>query len=149
MIRKQLLPVVLIAAALLAACGSYALRAAPTAAAVSGGRVSVDGGGAYTNVTPAQLVEMLKGKDFFFVNTHTPYEGEIEETDAFIAYDETAQLLSEYPADKSAEVVLYCRSGRMSAIAAAELAKAGYTNVWNLDGGMAAWEQAGYKLVSK
>ncbi|MBI3176442.1 MAG: rhodanese-like domain-containing protein [Chloroflexi bacterium] len=91
----------------------------------------------------------MKSIDFFFVNTHTPYEGEIEETDAFIAYDETAQLLSEYPADKSAEVVLYCRSGRMSAIAAAELAKAGYANVWNLDGGMAAWEQAGYKLVSK
>ena len=147
MFRKQLLPIILIAAALLAACGSQS--AAPTAAAVSGERVSVDGGGAYTNITPAQLAEMLKSKDFFFVNTHIPYEGEIEETDAFIAYDETAQLLSEYPADKSAEVVLYCRSGRMSAIAAQELVKAGYTNVWNLDGGMAAWEQAGYKLVSK
>ncbi len=147
MIRKQLLPIVLIAAALLAACGSQS--AAPPAAAVSGERVNVEGGGAYTNITPVQLAEMLKGKEFFFVNTHIPYEGEIEETDAFIAYDETAQLLGEYPADKSAEIVLYCRSGRMSAIAAQELVKAGYTNVWNLDGGMAAWEQAGYKLMSK
>ncbi len=92
---------------------------------------------------------MLKSKDFFFVNTHIPYEGEIEGTDAFIAYDETAQQLDSYPADKNAKIVLYCRSGRMSAIAAQELVKAGYTNVWNLDGGMVAWEQAGYKLVSK
>ena len=147
MIHKQFLPVVLVAAALLAACGSQS--AAPTTAAVSGEEVNVDSGGTYTNITPAQLVEMLKSKEFFFVNTHIPYEGEIEETDAFIAYDETAQLLSSYPADKSAEVVLYCRSGRMSAIAAQELVKAGYTNVWNLDGGMVAWEQAGYELMSK
>ncbi len=147
MIRKQLLPAVLGAAALLAACGSQS--AVPTAAAVSGGRVGVDGSGAYTNITPARLVEMLKSKDFFFVNTHIPYEGEIEGTDAFIAYDETAQQLDSYPADKNAKIVLYCRSGRMSAIAAQELVKAGYTNVWNLDGGMVAWEQAGYKLVSK
>ncbi len=88
-------------------------------------------------------------KDFFFVNTHIPYEGEIEETDAFIAYDKTAQQLNSYPADKNAKIALYCRSGRMSAIAAQELVKAGYTNVWNLDGGMVAWEQAGYKLMSK
>lgn len=39
-----------------------------------------------------------------------------------------------------------CRSGRMSAIAAANLVGLGYTNVWNLDGGMAAWEQAGLEI---
>ena len=147
MFRKQLLPIILIAAALLAACGSQS--AAPTAAAVSGEEVNVDSGGAYTNITPAQLVEMLKSKEFFFVNTHIPYEGEIEGTDAFIAYDETAQQLLAYPADKNAKIVLYCRSGRMSAIAAQELVNAGYANLWNLDGGMVAWEQAGYELMSK
>jgi rhodanese-related sulfurtransferase len=34
----------------------------------------------------------------------------------------------------------------MSEIAADELVSLGYTNIWNLDGGMAAWEQAGYDL---
>ncbi len=38
---------------------------------------------------------------------------------------------------------------RMSAIAAEELVKDGYANVWNLDGGMAAWEQQGFPLKEK
>jgi len=34
----------------------------------------------------------------------------------------------------------------MSAIAAEALVKGGYTDVWNLDGGMIAWEEAGFSL---
>jgi rhodanese-related sulfurtransferase len=37
----------------------------------------------------------------------------------------------------------------MSAIAARALVKHGYTDVWNLDGGMIAWERAGYPLLRK
>jgi rhodanese-related sulfurtransferase len=34
----------------------------------------------------------------------------------------------------------------MSEIAAEELTSLGYTNVWNLKGGMVEWQQAGYSL---
>ncbi len=34
----------------------------------------------------------------------------------------------------------------MSAIAATELVSLGYTNIWNLEGGMVSWEQAGYSI---
>ncbi|MGH7461812.1 MAG: rhodanese-like domain-containing protein [Longimicrobiales bacterium] len=132
------------AISLLAACSAQST----TPAASLGVPVIVEGG-EYTNVIPTQLVEMLKSKDFFFGNTHIPYDGEIESTDAFIPYDETAQRLSEYPADKNAKIVLYCRSGRMSATMAQELVKAGYTNVWNLDGGMIAWEKVGLPLKGR
>ncbi len=37
----------------------------------------------------------------------------------------------------------------MSATAARELVKLGYTDVWNLDGGMIAWKQLGYPLLDK
>lgn len=146
MISRRVLPLALIITALMAACA--APSTAPAAGSPSGDPVNVEGG-MYTDIAPAQLADMLKSKDFFFANTHIPYEGEIEQTDAFIPYDEITQRLSELPDDKSARIVLYCRSGHMSAIAAEVLVKAGYTNVWNLAGGMIAWEEAGFSLKGK
>ncbi len=57
--------------------------------------------------------------------------------------------MSELPADKNAKIVVYCRSDRMSTIAVEEWAKAEYTNLYNLEGGFVAWEDAGYKLLLK
>ena len=94
---------------------------------------------------------MLKDKDFVFVNVHIPFEGNIANTDLSIPFDQISapENLSQLPADKNAEIVLYCRSGRMSAIAAEELVSLGYTNIWNLAGGMVDWEQAGFEIQNK
>jgi len=114
---------------------------------VTGETVTVTGG-SYQNVAPAELNTMLKSKDFVFVNVHIPFAGNIANTDLSIPYDQisTSENLSQLPADKSAKIVLYCRSGRMSAIAAEQLVALGYTNIWNVAGGMADWEQAGFEI---
>ena len=112
---------------------------------VVGERISVDGG-FYTDASVAELQAMLANKDFTFINVHIPFEGDIAQTDLSIAYDQIEQNLDKLPPDKDAQIVLYCRSGRMSAIAAETLVDLGYTNVWNLAGGMAAWEQAGLEI---
>ena len=106
-------------------------------------------GQAFQEIDPQQLAEMLKNKDFVFINVHIPYEGEIEPTDLFLPYDEAAQLVSELPKDKNAKIVVYCRSGRMSRIAVQEWSNAGYTNLYDLVGGFRAWEDAGYPLITK
>jgi phage shock protein E len=112
---------------------------------VTGEEVSATGG-SYQNVTPAELHTMLKEKDFIFINVHIPFAGNIAGTDVSIPYDQIEENLSQLPSEKNAKILLYCRSGRMSQIAAEQLVALGYTNIWNLKGGMAEWQQAGYEI---
>lgn len=103
-------------------------------------------GGTYKHITADDLSSMLKNKDLILINVHIPFAGNIAGTDLSIPYDQIEQTLSQLPADENAKVVLYCRSGRMSEIAAEALVLLGYTNVLNLKGGMVGWEQAGYDI---
>jgi rhodanese-related sulfurtransferase len=126
-----------------AACGT-----APPASdgdAVLGYAKNADG---YADITVEQLAELVEKEEVTLVNVHIPYEGELPNTDLFIAYDEIADHLDELPA-KDAPIVLYCRSGGMSTSAAQELAELGYSNVLEVDGGFNAWKAAGYELLQK
>lgn len=147
---KRKLWFMLIIALLLAACGGETVKqTAPVSSKpIPGQKVAVSGG-EYINITVSDLQEMLKNKDFVFVNVHIPFEGDIDKTDLSIPYDEIDGQLGKLPAKKDARIVLYCRSGRMSSIAAETLAGLGYTNVANLEGGMVAWEQAGLPIEGK
>jgi rhodanese-related sulfurtransferase len=133
----------------LAVSGEAPGRAGPSEAKVESRRVPVDGGGHYTDVTAAGLAKMLARKDFPLINVHVPYAGEIEGTDLLLPFDQVGRSVVKLPTDKNAKLVLYCRSGHMSAIAARSLVGLGYTNVWNLEGGMIAWTDAGYRVVHK
>ncbi|MBI2868318.1 MAG: rhodanese-like domain-containing protein [Chloroflexi bacterium] len=124
---------------LLAACG----RGAP--GLTSEREVGVDGK-SYRVVTAARLESMLDSKDFLMVNVHIPYAGEIPGTDLFIPYNDIERNLEKLP-DKSAKIVVYCRSGMMSDIAAKTLTRLGYNGITDVEGGMVAWEEAGFRLV--
>jgi rhodanese-related sulfurtransferase len=145
---SHLIRLALVSAFLLivAACGGS--QSAAVDLGVETQVVPVDGG-TYTDVTVRGLVDKLQTKDFVLVNVHIPYAGEIDNTDLFIPFDRIAQNLSQLPSNKDAQIVVYCRSGGMSAISATELVRQGYTNVWNLDGGMNAWTAAGEPLLQK
>ena len=45
--------------------------------------------------------------------------------------------------DKDTELILYCGGGYRSALAADNLGRMGYTNVYSLAGGWKAWKEAG------
>jgi rhodanese-related sulfurtransferase len=51
-------------------------------------------------------------------------------------------IVQTYP-EKDTELILYCGGGYRSALAGDMLQKMGYTNVWSMDGGWAAWQEAG------
>jgi len=139
-----LLAVVAIGFVALGGLGSTAVSSAVTGETIHRGT-----GGSWTNVTPDRLAQMLQTKDFTFVNVKTPYIGEIDGTDLYIPYDQLAAGASQLPQAKEAKILVYCRSGAESAQAAQTLLSLGYTNVWNLDGGMNAWQSSDRTLVQK
>jgi hypothetical protein len=114
---RSIVITMLVTLLLLAACNSPA-ASSPTVDVI-GNQVSVSEGN-YTDVSVNELQAMQAKKDFTFVNVHIPFEGDIAGTDLSIPYDQIAQNLDKLP-DKTAKIVLYCRSGRMSAIAAETL----------------------------
>ncbi|MDX1566986.1 MAG: rhodanese-like domain-containing protein [Longimicrobiales bacterium] len=103
-------------------------------------------GGEYRNIAPIELRAMMEQDDPSVINVHIPFAGNIPETDQSIPFNEIGENLDQLPEDKDAPVVLYCRSGPMSVRAATELVGRGYTNVYNLEGGMVAWSSAGLPL---
>ena len=137
--------VVVVLGWVLSACGDGSTTATDSGNDTVGTQIEVEGG-AYVDITPAVLRSWLADKDFLLVNVHIPYEGEIDPTDKFVPFDEIERDRDAFP-QGDAKIVVYCRSGSMSATAARTLVRLGYTDVWNLDGGMIAWEEAGYPLV--
>ena len=50
--------------------------------------------------------------------------------------------------DKSKTYAVYCHSGRRSGIAVGKMSDAGFTSLYNLDGGIQVWQGAGLPLVT-
>lgn len=113
-----------------------------------GERVAVPGG-AYWSISVDELQRMLAAEEKpLLVNTHIPFQGDIQGTDVSIAFNEIAEHLDLLPDDKDAPVVLYCRGGPMSVRAATTLAGLGYTRIYSLNGGFNAWSRAGLPMVN-
>lgn len=103
----------------------------------------------YTDLTVQELQALLADSDPQLVNVHVPFEGDLPNTTMSIPYDQIGVHAEHIFVDQEAPIVVYCRSGRMSAIAAAELARQGYTKVYNLVGGFNAWTAAGLPMAEQ
>ena len=101
----------------------------------------------FIDITVEQLARSMPNKNFTLVNVHVPDAGNLPDTDLSIPFDRITENLDKLPG-KDAPIVLYCRSGGMSTQAAAALAAAGYTQIYELDGGFNAWKDAGHRLAT-
>lgn len=57
------------------------------------------------------------------------------------------ETLTKLPKDKNAKIVVYCSLGVRSEIIADKLIREGYTNVYNLYGGIFEWKNANFKVI--
>ena len=60
---------------------------------------------------------------------------------------ELPQRLGELEKAKSKAIIVVCSSGKQSVKAAAELKKAGFSEVYNLEGGVTAWQAQGLPIT--
>ena len=96
-------------------------------------------------VSPQEFANLAKNENAFVIDVHTPEQTHIVGTDAFIPFDQIQANQNQLPTDKLTPILVYCRSGRMSAQASKEIFDMGYINVYYLEGGTDIYKE---QLVS-
>ncbi len=108
--------------------------------------VSVAPATAAKSIGPDLFAKAMAEPNRITINVHVPYEGELPGTDLAIPFDQISARAEQLPASRTTPLAIYCRSGRMSRIAATALAQLGYRDIVELDGGMIGWQQTGRAL---
>lgn len=122
-----------------------------TLIAVSVLALSACGSSNYTTQNAADFASTISEPNVVVLDVRTPAEyasGHIAnainiDVESGMFEDDIASL------DKSKTYAVYCHSGRRSANAAKIMAKAGFTTIYNLDGGVTAWASVGQQLVTQ
>ncbi len=97
-------------------------------------------------LTIQQVVEKQKrGEKFHFVDVREDCEWEAGRAKGaqHIGKGAIERDIESLIPDHGAEIVLYCGGGFRSALAADNLQKMGYTNVYSMDGGIRGWRELG------
>lgn len=128
------------------ACGSEA--GTPGAEAAGGASATSSAPSVTALLDPTGFAAAVAEPGRFVLNVHVPDEGAITGTDAAIPYDRIGEGATELPQDTDTPIAIYCKSGRMSAIAGTALRQLGYTDVVELRGGMDAWVASGRPLLA-
>jgi rhodanese-related sulfurtransferase len=97
-----------------------------------------------TNISPQEVKQRLDaGEKLHLIDVREPYENaEFNIGGKLLPIGKIQTMQTEDIDDlKDEEVILYCRSGNRSGIAAMVLDQLGFTNTKNLAGGMLAWQE--------
>lgn len=118
-----------------------AVVVAMLALSLSAGSARADEAKSVPRVSQDELLERQARKDpqLFVLDVRTPQEfaaGHVPGA-VNVPYDQVGARLAEIPRDK--DVVIYCRTGRRTGLAAEVLGANGYERLSHLDGDMTAW----------
>lgn len=97
-----------------------------------------------TNITPEEVKKRLDaGEQLNLIDVREPNENaDFNIGGKLLPLGKIQSMQTEDIEDlKNEEVILYCRSGNRSGIAAMTLDTMGFTNTKNLTGGMLAWRE--------
>ena len=105
----------------------------------------------YSSVSPSQSTQMINHDDAVIIDVRENNEyssGHIINS-IHIPLSSLKTRLDSIEKHKSQKIIVACRSGHRSSQACATLKKAGFEQVFNLSGGVMAWESASLPLIKK
>ena len=100
-----------------------------------------DQGAAYVNITAEEAKQIMDSEEGYIildVRTQEEYDQGHIPGAIVISHEEIAEKAEEVLTDKDQLILVYCRSGRRSKIAAEALVELGYTNIKEF-GGIIDW----------
>lgn len=103
------------------------------------------------SLSPLQATLMINREDAVVVDVREPDEyakGHVPNAKP-IPVGQIDKRLSELAKYKEKPIIVMCGSGNRAPSACGTLRKAGFTKVFNLAGGLSAWEQAGQPVTTK
>lgn len=103
----------------------------------------------FKNLTAQELGAMLHRRDIRLVDVRTDAEikrGMIPQADSMPLHLLPLRLNE---IDKNATTIFYCQMGGRSGQAAAFAVANGFNDVYNLQGGIVAWQQAGMPITNE
>lgn len=146
---KRILLLLLLTAVLIVGCGGEtAVSNAPVVPAAVAVQSQADNT-AFSlgpSITAATLAEIKEREDVFVIDVREQWEYDEKHIPGvtLIPLGTIPDNMSLIPADKT--VILTCRSGNRSGQAVDFLRAQGFTNVHNMEGGIIAWEEAGFPV---
>jgi rhodanese-related sulfurtransferase/cbb3-type cytochrome oxidase subunit 3 len=108
--------------------------------------------GKYTSIDVDAANDMITGSSYpnliiLDVRTQSEYdEGHLENA-VLIPLTELESRIDEILPYKDTEIIVYCKVGGRSAQASSILDSNNFTKVFNVQGGITAWESAGYPII--
>lgn len=102
----------------------------------------------YNNLSAAEFTELIKKEEVIVVDVRTEAEynrGHIKNS-KLIPIDKFDKTMDGDPLPKDKKILVYCQSGNRSRTAASSLIVRGYSEVFNLKGGILSWETSGQPL---
>lgn len=139
---------VVLVALLFAACSNNADQADTKAVATSQGQATSTPAEVYATYTPAQTVGLIARKqNLLIIDVRSPEElreGKLANSILIPFFD---IMKGNYNIPKDRPLLLICAVGGRSYAAMEILSRMGYKEIYNLQGGIAAWKQANLPLV--
>ena len=102
-------------------------------------------------INPTRALQLMNHEDAIMLDIRDSGEyksGHIPEA-RHIPFNDFKTRLKELAKFKEQPVILYCRMGNRSAAAGAALKKDGFSNVYTLQGGLQAWQNANLPTSKK